>query len=195
MEDVSDDDMLSDAKADAEERDYRGDVERDSLLAQIAELQAKRDGRKAVATEVASLEERFADDPDNEKLRLELHVARVKAGWSEFRVDTASGVDPRTVIPWVTSREVIRTEEWAGPTETPDQTWLRPVVNKTPKIGNHRICDDGKWRRDVVQKLDVVAVEDLAHLCSIVKRMEDVILTKSNESGLQLLTIFDQRMY
>ncbi len=195
MEDVSDDDMLSDAKADAEERDYRSDAERDGLLAQIAELQTKLDGRKAVAAEVAALEERFADDPDNEKLRLELHVARVKAGWSEFRIDSVSGVDPRDVIPWVTSREVIRTEEWSGPTETPDQTWLRPVANKTPKIGNHRICDDGKWRRDVVQKLDVVAVEDLAHLCSIVKRMEDMILSKPDASGMLLATIFDERMH
>lgn len=145
---------------------------------------------------VIELEEQVADDPGNVVLRRELHLARVSAGWHEFRIDSVSGVDPQVVIPWVTTRELTVTEEWHG-SGAPDQDWLRPTTQVldgglTRKIKNHRICDDKKWRRDVVQEYCVAAIEDLAHLCSVVTRMEDLILFKADETGLQKLTIFDR---
>jgi len=188
--------MDLDARADAEERSAKTEAVFDDLSAEIEALKAQLEGRKAASSEVAVLEERFSDDPNNEKLRRELHLARVKAGWIEFLVDTASGVDSRVVIPWVATREVTWTEEWAGPPKTPAPSWLKPEASvitggKVRKIGNHRICDDGKWRRDVIHEFDVVAVEDLAHLCSIVTRMEDMIVYKPDVTGLMTLTILE----
>lgn len=151
---------------------------------------------------VAELEDKFAEDTENADVRTKLHAARVKAGWSEFLIDTVSGADPRLTIPWVAVRAVKYEETWG---ETPGQTgdvpekgWLKNEVDvlergRVRKKLNAHVCKDGKWRREVEIEVEVVAVEDLAHLCSIVSRMEDVILYKPDVTGLMKLTIFDQR--
>jgi hypothetical protein len=157
---------------------------------------AKTAPENAILTEVAELEDKFAEDTENADVRSKLHTARVKAGWSEFLIDTVSGADPRLTIPWVAVLAVKYEETWG---ETPGQTgdvpekeWLKNEVDilergRVRKKLNAHFCMDGKWRRDV-------EVEDLAHLCSIVSRMEDVILYKPDAAtGLMKLTIFDQR--
>lgn len=148
------------------------------------------------ADDIETIENQFAENPDDAELRRALHAARVKSGWREFMIDAVSGVNPISVIPWVSISTVVTTEEW-GDTGAPSKDWLLPVdrledgLRKT--ITNHRICDDNRWRRDVHQEFYVVAIEDLEHLCSVVDRMEDLILFKTDESaGLQKLTIFDR---
>lgn len=222
-----------DAKAEAEERSVRAEAqtETEAALARVEVLtdclevarecegtsssvyerikdrledaKAVLAGQSSPAAKVALLEEQFAEDRDNEALRRELHAARVRAGWSEFRIDTVSGVDPRTIIPWVATREAKWDEEWSAEgakAETPPRSWLETEA-KAIDGGHYRVyrnpraCTDGKWRREVIQQIDVVAVEDLAHLRSIVERMEDLILYKPDETGLARITIFDQRSH
>jgi len=163
----------------------------------LEDAKAGRDD--AFVSVVAGLEERFAENPEDEVLRRDLHLARVRAGWLEFRVRTASGVDPRTIIPWVAVLEVLASvEEWRGK-GAPPQAWLKPDAKpveggRLRVVGNHRICKDDKWRRDVREQVDVVAVESLANLCSVVQRMEDVTVHKAEfEGGLMTLTIVDAR--
>lgn len=169
----------------------------------LEDAKAALAGRKvqsSALSHVAELEERFSENQDDENLRRELHVARIKAGWSEFKIDAASDSDPRLVIPWVAVREVTWAEEWnekAYGRKTPDAWWLKTSGSvgergKMKKISNPHVCDDGKWRRDVTEELDVVAVEDLAHLRSIVTRMNDFVIYRPDATGLMTLTIFDQ---
>lgn len=145
---------------------------------------------------VAALEEKFAEAPENEIVRRELHVARVQAGWKQFTIDTVSGAEPRLTIPWVAILEIRYAEDWSGTSKAPDSTWLRPTSKvmdggRLSKTGAARLCTDGVWRRDVSVEHNVVAVEDLEHLCSIVGRMEDLVLYKADQTGLMRIQIFD----
>lgn len=160
------------------------------------ELEAAAIDRRAAAAELAALEECFSEDQDDEAVRRDLHLARVRSGWREFVIDTESGADPRSVIPWAAIREVTWTEKWTGH-GAPSPVWLRSEAQVKDrglvrKVWSHRLCDDNEWRRDVTEELDVVAVEDLDHFCSIAERMKDVVLYKEpHASGLQRVTVYD----
>lgn len=140
-----------------------------------------------------ALEQLVKADIDNEVLRLELHTARVNAGWTEFRASTVNCSDYKRLrehFPWVASRVIVRTERLAAgyPQDPPPSFWQE-------KGFNHR-HENGVWFRESHGEYAVVAIENMAHLMASAQRLGfGLTVEPKDETGLHGLCVWDERAY